>query len=111
MLQQSKASIRSALSQVLSKAKLNPDDITNLYLTGVFGAGLEVTDAVRIGLFPEMMNAEVVQAQGGASIGANLLHKEEYREHAEKLVSDTNYIELTDNPEFKKAFTENLVFP
>jgi uncharacterized 2Fe-2S/4Fe-4S cluster protein (DUF4445 family) len=111
MLQQSKASIRSALGQVLSKSKLDPDDVTTLYLTGVFGAGLDVSDAVRIGLFPEMNNADAVQVPGGASVGADLLHRKEYQELAEKLVSNANYIELTDNPEFKKAFTENLAFP
>jgi len=111
MLQQSKASIRSALGQVLSKARLEPDDVTTLYLTGVFGSGLKVVDAVRIGLFPTMANAKVVQVQGGASLGANLLHKEEYREYAETLAAKANYIELTNNPEFKNAFSQNLPFP
>jgi uncharacterized 2Fe-2S/4Fe-4S cluster protein (DUF4445 family) len=111
MIQQSKASIRAALGMVLQNAQLDPSDVKKLYLTGVFGTDLVLQDAIRIGLLPVMTNADVIQVRGGASIGANLLHKQEYREHAEKLVSKTNYIELTDNSEFKKKFTENLPFP
>lgn len=111
MLQQSKASIRSALNQVLQNALLDPDDVSTLFLTGVFGTGLALTDAVRIGLFPEMKNAEVTQVKCGASLGADLLHQHRYREKARELVSKANYIELTNNPIFKKEFTENLPFP
>lgn len=111
MLQQSKASIRAALGMVLQNARLDPSDVDTLYLTGVFGSGLVLDDAIRIGLLPVMENAKVKQARGGASIGADLLHKQEFRKHAEQLVSETNYIELTDNPLFKRKFTENIPFP
>ncbi len=111
MIQQSKASIRAALGMVLQNARLMPWEISSLYLTGVFGTGLAMEDAIRIGLLPEMINADIKQVRGGASIGADLLHRQECRAAAEKLVAETNYIELTDNPEFKRKFTENLPFP
>ena len=111
MLQQSKASIRAALGMVLQNARLNPGDVDTLYLTGVFGSGLILDDAIRIGLLPVMINAEVKQEVGGACRGADLLHTIEIRKHAEHLVSEINYIELTDNPQFKKSFTENISFP
>jgi uncharacterized 2Fe-2S/4Fe-4S cluster protein (DUF4445 family) len=110
MIQQSKASIRAALELVLQKSGLNYNRISTLYLTGVFGSGLVLDDAIRIGLLPEMPIADVMQERGGASLGADLLHKEEFRNHAERLVTETNHIELTDNPEFKKKFTEHLRF-
>jgi len=111
MIQQSKASIRAALGIVLQNARLIPDDVSTLYLTGVFGTGLVVDDAIRIGLLPELVNTEIKQFRGGASIGADLLHNQEYRDAAEKLVAKANYIELTDNTEFKRKFTECLPFP
>ena len=111
MIQQSKASIRAALGMVLQSAGLEPSMVTRLYLTGVFGTGLVIDDAVRTGLLPEMVNAEVNQVKGGASLGANLLHKPVFREAVQKLVSRVNYIELADNPEFKKKFYEHLPFP
>jgi uncharacterized 2Fe-2S/4Fe-4S cluster protein (DUF4445 family) len=111
MIQQSKASIRAALSMVLQKTKLDPADVNTLYLTGVFGSGLILDDAVRIGLLPEMPAAELIQEHGGASLGADLLHKREFQKLAKRLVAETNYIELADNPEFKHKFAENLPFP
>ncbi len=111
MIQQSKASIRAALGMVLHNSGLTQEDVTELYLTGVFGTDLDISDAIRIGLLPEMNNAAVQQVRGGASLGADLLHRNEYRKLAEKLVAKVNYIELADNPEFKKKFTEHLPFP
>jgi uncharacterized 2Fe-2S/4Fe-4S cluster protein (DUF4445 family) len=111
MIQQSKASIRSALGLVLQKAGLDPVDVSSLYLTGVFGSGLILEDAVRIDLLPEMPAAVLKQARGGASLGADLLHKPEYQKSAQKLVAEANYIELADNPEFKRKFAKNLHFP
>ena len=111
MLQQSKASIRAALGMVLQNARLSPSDVETLYLTGVFGSGLILDDAIRIGLLPIMINAEVKQEPGGACRGADLMHELEIRTKAERLVTEINYIELTDNPQFKKSFTENIPFP
>lgn len=111
MIQQSKSSIRSALGIVLKHAKMNPEDIDTLCLTGVFGSDLNVSDAIRIGLLPDIIRVNVKQVTSGASIGANLMHHQSFRKQAEGLASIANYIELTDSPEFKKRFTENLPFP
>ena len=111
MIQQSKASIRSAFELVLQNARLEPYDISTLFLTGVFGSGLIFDDAVRIGLLPEMSGTELKQVRGGASLGATLLHNPDSQERAEQLVARANYIELTDNSEFKKKFAKNLPFP
>ncbi|OLS24059.1 MAG: hypothetical protein ThorAB25_23760 [Candidatus Thorarchaeota archaeon AB_25] len=111
MIQQSKASIRAALELVMQKAKIDPIDVGTLYLTGVFGFGLVLDDAIRIGLLPEMPSTETNQVRGGASLGADLLHKPDIRKHAEKLVTEAHHIELTDNPEFKEKFVQYLPFP
>lgn len=111
MIQQSKASIRAASELVLQNAQLDPFDVGTLFLTGVFGSDLVLDDIVRIGMLHEMPDAEVRQVRGGASLGADLLHSPDIQKQAEKLVSKTNHIELTDNPEFKKKFTQHLPFP
>ena len=111
MIQQSKASIRAALGTVLQNAELDSSDISTLFLTGVFGSGLVLDDAVRIGLLPDMPSAEVRQVHGGASLGADLLHSPDLQKQAQQLVAKSNYIELTDNPGFKEKFAKNLSFP
>jgi len=111
MLQQSKAAIRGAFDLLLEHAGLSPEDIDELNLTGVFGTGLSIDDAVRIGLFPELPSAEVRQICGGAIRGADLLHKEEYRNVAERIAKEATHINLTDNPAFKEKFAKSLEFP
>ena len=111
MLQQSKAAIRGAFDLLLDHADLSPLDIQKVNLTGVFGTGLSIEDAVRIGLFPELHSSEVCQIRGGAINGADLLHQDEYQRIASRIAKETTHINLTDNPTFKKKFTESLPFP
>jgi uncharacterized 2Fe-2S/4Fe-4S cluster protein (DUF4445 family) len=111
MLQQSKAAIRGAFDLLLDHADITPQDIQQLNITGVFGTGVSMDEAVRIGLFPELPSAEVHQFLGGAINGADLLHNEEYRSIAERITDETTHINLTDNPAFKERFAKSLEFP
>jgi len=111
MLQQSKAAIRGAFDLLLDHADLSPLDIQQVNLTGVFGTGLSIEDAVRMGLFPELHSSEVCQIRGGAINGADLLHQDEYQRIASRIAKEATHINLTDNPTFKKKFTESLPFP
>jgi uncharacterized 2Fe-2S/4Fe-4S cluster protein (DUF4445 family) len=111
MLQQSKAAIRGAFDLLMDHADLAPDEITQLNLTGIFGSLLSIDDAVRIGLFPSLLTAEVRQLQGGAIKGADLLHSVEYQNIAERIASDVKHINLTNNPAFKKRFAKSIAFP
>ncbi|MHA1943965.1 MAG: ASKHA domain-containing protein, partial [Candidatus Thorarchaeota archaeon] len=88
MLQQSKAAIRGAFELLLKHAKMTPEDIHQLNLTGVFGSGLSYDATVRIGLLPVLPSADIQQISGGAIQGADLLHKEEYRQIAARIVSE-----------------------
>ena len=111
MLQQSKAAIRGVLDVLLHEAGLNAEDVRNLYLTGIFGSGLQIEDAYRIGMFPDFSRAKIVQYSNGASLGADLLMLPENRGKVEELVRKLNYIEMSDNPEFKSRYFVSIPFP
>ncbi len=111
MLQQSKAAIRGAFELLLEQANLISDDIHQLNLTGVFGSGLSFDAAVKIGLFPVLSSTEVRQISGGAIQGADLLHRKEYQQNAERISSEAIHINLTDNPDFQAKFTQFIAFP
>lgn len=110
MLQQSKAAVRAATDLVLRKSVSNSDEINNLFLTGIFGSGLLVDDAYRIGMLPRFTNASVTQSRNGAIQGADMLLSAENRETAERISQQINYIELMDNEEFNQLFVESLPF-
>lgn len=111
MLQQSKAAIRGAIEIVMKRAGYAAEDITELLLTGVFGSDLDIADAYRIGMFPNFERAIVNQVRNSAVEGAALLLNEKNRERVEKLADELNYIELTEEDEFKKLYIEFLPFP
>lgn len=111
MLQQSKAAIRGVLDLLLHKAGLEVKDVATLYLTGIFGSGLQIEDAYRIGMFPNFSKAKVVQYSKGASLGADLLMIPENRWKVEELVKKLNYIEMSDNPDFKSRYFASVPFP
>jgi len=111
MLQQSKAAIRGVLDVLLHEAGLKAEDVQNLYLTGIFGSGLQIDDAYRIGMFPEFSKAKIIQYSNGASLGADLLMIQENRNKVEELVKNLNYIEMSDNPEFKARYFASVPFP
>ncbi|MFW9927321.1 MAG: ASKHA domain-containing protein, partial [Candidatus Thorarchaeota archaeon] len=111
MIQQSKSAIRSAFDLLLEYATITPEEVQQLNLTGVFGSGLNLVAAERIGLFPALPSAEIRQMPGGAIRGADLLHSDEFRHIAEHVAKEVTHINLTDNDEFKSKFAQNLAFP
>jgi uncharacterized 2Fe-2S/4Fe-4S cluster protein (DUF4445 family) len=111
MLQQSKAAIRAVLDVLLHESGLEPLKVDSLYLTGLFGSGLQIEDLYRIGMLPKLPRASIVQYGKGASLGADLLMIPENRRKVEKLVKHLNYIEMSDNPAFKVRYFECIPFP
>ncbi len=111
MLQQSKAAIRSVVEMVLKQAGYYAEQIVEVLLTGVFGSDLEIDDTYRIGMFPKFKYAKIQQKRNCAVEGAILLLNEKNRAQVDKLVCELNYIELTDEDEFKKLFFQFLPFP
>lgn len=111
MLQQSKAAIRTVIEMVLKHAGYTAEQIVEVLLTGVFGSDLEIEDTYRIGLFPKFEKAVIRQERNSAGEGASLLLHKENRDRVDQLVHDLNYIELTEEEEFRKLFFEFLPYP
>ncbi len=110
MLQQSKAAIRGAIELLLKKSGYSAKDITEIFLTGVFGSDLKIEDVYRIGMFPVFDSAKITQVRNGAVRGAGLLLTKKNRERAANVVEEINYIELSAEDEFKTLFLEFLPF-
>ncbi|MFW9800768.1 MAG: ASKHA domain-containing protein [Candidatus Thorarchaeota archaeon] len=111
MLQQSKASIFSAVTLLLAKAGLDPSDVERVFLTGAFGTGIDILDAYRIGLFPMFEHSKLQKVRGGAITGAdNLLCRPMLRDKVETMCSKIDYVELAGNPEFKQRYVVALPY-
>lgn len=111
MLQQSKAAISGAIRLLLRKAQCSSSEVDRFFLTGAFGTALNLDDANRIGLFPIFENAKMVQMQGGAIQGADMIIIDSaLRSDIESVPERVSYVELTDNPHFQEFYLKSQHF-
>jgi uncharacterized 2Fe-2S/4Fe-4S cluster protein (DUF4445 family) len=111
MLQQSKAAIRGVIDVLLHESNLLASDVESLYITGVFGANLQIDNAYRIGMFPKFTRVKIEQKSRCASIGAEMLFHSENRKRISQFLKQVTYIEMSDNPHFQKQFLASIPFP
>ena len=112
MMQQSKAAIFAAIELLVDEASISASDVERFLLTGAFGSDLNISDAVKIGLFPQFQNAMIEQIPGGASSGADMiLLNPELRDVASDIAGNTDYVDLMDNSKFELQFSKAQAFP
>ncbi|MEM4727242.1 MAG: ASKHA domain-containing protein [Candidatus Bathyarchaeia archaeon] len=108
----SKAAACGAITVLMRKLKLSIYDVKHLYLAGAFGNYADIENATRIGIFPELPNAEVHPIGNGSLAGAyaalmSMEMREKAREIAEKMV----YIDLLVDVEFIEEYSNALYIP
>ena len=86
-------------------------DVEQIFLAGGFGAKIDVTSAVAVGLLPGEARQRI-QAVGNSSLAgtvACLLHQER-REAVDSLLKVSASIDLSRHPEFNELFMMQLEF-
>lgn len=110
-VQLAKSAIRTGLDLLLAEAKVNYDELENIYLAGAFGNYLNPVSSIAIGLLPPVDSNKVVNIGNAAGNGAVLaLISPQKRDYAKEIARNINYIELANNPDFQARFLENLNF-
>ncbi|MGD9109892.1 MAG: ASKHA domain-containing protein, partial [Phycisphaerales bacterium] len=72
-LQLAKAAIRTGISLLLEKVRLNDSDIEQVLLSGAFGNYIKKTSALRIGLLPDVATDKIHFVGNAASSGAQTI--------------------------------------
>jgi uncharacterized 2Fe-2S/4Fe-4S cluster protein (DUF4445 family) len=92
--------------------KLGIKRIDRVILAGAFGSYIDKLSAAAIGLFPDCDPERVVAVGNAAGDGARLaLLNTDKRAEADERARQVEYVELTVEPGFNKAFTRALIFP
>jgi len=111
-LVKSKAAVCAGIAVLIKKAGLTPANIERFYIAGGFGYYINFENAVTIGLFPELPNAEVVQMGNGALAGAYLaLTSKKRRELAETMARLMTYFDLSTDADFMEEYNAALALP
>lgn len=105
-----KAAVRAAWIILLRKLGVQPSEIYRVYVSGSFGAKLNVDNAIKIGLLPDIEKDKVVFIGESSIVGAKIFLKssEARREISEVINRKVKYVELSIDPEFREVYYQSI---
>ena len=110
-IQLAKGAIRGALEILMKEAGIPVESIDDFIVAGAFGTHLDISSAVRVGMFPNLEMSHFHQVGNAAGVGARqMLVSRAVRREAERIVSGVEYVELTTYPRFHDVFVECMYF-
>jgi uncharacterized 2Fe-2S/4Fe-4S cluster protein (DUF4445 family) len=111
-LLRTKGAVFSAFSLLLKHIGLGYDAIDSIYIAGGFGQHLDVENAIRIGLFPDLKRERFHYIGNSSLLGAYMvLVCDKNREIIQRIVKKMTYIELNTEPRYMNEFTGSLFLP
>ena len=111
-LQLAKGALRGGMEILLAKAGLTLEDISQVVLTGSFGAVLSPAVLKKVGIFSEKMVRITGFVREGALAGVErMLVLPDGRDRMESLAQKVRVIPLSGTPLFEKLFLANIDFP
>jgi uncharacterized 2Fe-2S/4Fe-4S cluster protein (DUF4445 family) len=107
-----KGAIFAACSLILKNVGLRFEDIDALFIAGGFGRYLNIENAIRIGLLPDLDRDRFHYVGNSSLFGAYLiLLCEKNKELADEISDSMTYIELNTEPAYMNEFTGSLFLP
>jgi uncharacterized 2Fe-2S/4Fe-4S cluster protein (DUF4445 family) len=111
-LQLAKAAILSGVVTLQQVMGIDDDGISELLVSGGFGNYLNIRNARRVGLIPDLPPSRVCYVANSAGLGAQLaLLSETERERAATLAQQVTHVPLPSYPDFQQIFVDAIAFP
>ncbi len=107
-----KGAVYSACLLLLKNVGLEPKDIDAIYIAGGFGRHLNIENAIRIGLVPDLPRDRFFYLGNSSLTGAYLMllsHKN--RTFVKEIAGKMTYIELNTEPRYMNEYTGSLFLP
>lgn len=111
-LLRAKGAIFAGIRTMLQQVQMSLSDIQNVYIAGGFGKYIDITDAIKIGLLPDLPE-NMFEYVGNSSVqGAVivLLYREALEE-AEEIAGRMTYLELSVGNTFMDEFVSAIFIP
>lgn len=99
-LQKAKGAIRAAIDILMARLGLKPQDMGKVFLTGSFGAQVDLQAVMGIGMIPPVHPSNVYAIANGAGLGAASFLSETGFERAEAIAARTEQVDLDQEAEF-----------
>jgi uncharacterized 2Fe-2S/4Fe-4S cluster protein (DUF4445 family) len=108
-IQLAKAAIRAGLEILMMEAGVVAEEINEFIIAGAFGTYIDIPNAIKIGMYPNVPVERFTQVGNAAGMGAVLaLLSQQQRRIAQEFIKKDEYVELTIHPDFQKKFLEAL---
>ena len=110
-IQLAKGAMAAGVEILLDVADKKLDDIKNVYLAGAFGNYIDIENAVRISILPDVPRERIHPIGNSAGAGACLMLKEPgLWETAAGLINKAEHVELASHKDFQDIFVGKLSF-
>jgi uncharacterized 2Fe-2S/4Fe-4S cluster protein (DUF4445 family) len=110
-IQLAKSAIYSGIKTLLKRAGLGFEELEALFLAGGLGNYIHIPSAVEIGLLPAELRDKTFAVGNSAGIGAlQFLRSEVFATKVDRVVQQSQYIELSDDEDFVLEFAMNMDF-
>jgi len=111
-LKRAKGAIYSAVSILVKHMGLTFNDIDKIYIAGGFGTYLEMSNAIAIGLLPDLEREKFVFVGNSSLAGARqMLLSSQAMEKANEIARMITYFELSVEPGYMDEYMAALFFP
>ncbi len=111
-IQLAKGAIQAGLNVLLEATGTPPEAVQEVVVAGAFGSFINIPNAIAMGLFPHLPNAQYRQVGNAAALGARwILISQSARQRAQAIAQRTRYLELTTYPKFSRHFALAMRFP
>ncbi len=107
-----KAAVFSACTLLLKNVGLSCEALDAVYIAGGFGQHLNIENAIRIGLFPDIERDRFHYLGNSSLFGAYLiLISDKNRDLVDEIAKRMTYIELNTEPDYMSEYTGSLFLP
>jgi uncharacterized 2Fe-2S/4Fe-4S cluster protein (DUF4445 family) len=107
-----KAAVYAACSLLTKNIGISFDKIDKFYIAGGFGKFININNAIKIGLLPDMLINKYTYLGNSSLLGAHLiLASDRNRELVESIAEKITYLELNTEPNYMNEFTGALFLP
>jgi len=111
-LLRAKAAVFAGIRTMLAQVHMDVSDIANVYIAGGFGSNINITDAVQIGMLPDLPEEKYEYVGNSCIKGAILgLLSKEALAAMDGLAGRMTYIELSIGNQFMEEFISALFIP
>ena len=107
-----KGAIYSAIDTMLKSLDMTPDFIDNIYVAGGIGSGINIENAIRIGMLPDVYRDKYDYIGNSSLAGAYaMLVSDPACEKVHEIASNMTYLELSTYPGYMDYFVASCFIP